>query len=69
MFTGVAPATWTMPALERGHPRGGPQHWHGGHLVCGERRHVKGLTTLAANKTAAVSWLPGNVVKLTGELS
>ena len=30
---------------------------------------LKGLTTLAANKTAAISWLPGNVVKLTGELS
>jgi hypothetical protein len=29
---------------------------------------LKGLATLAAGKTAAVSWLPGNVVKLTGEL-
>jgi hypothetical protein len=29
---------------------------------------LKGATTLAANRTAALSWLPGNIVKLTGEL-
>jgi hypothetical protein len=30
---------------------------------------LKGSRTLAPDKTAAVSWLPGSVVKLTGELS
>jgi hypothetical protein len=54
---------------ERGHPRRGPQHWHGGHLVCGKRRRIEVLAILAANQTAAISWLPGNVVTLTGKLS
>jgi hypothetical protein len=30
---------------------------------------AKGSTTLQPDKTAALSWLPGNVVKLTGELA
>ena len=69
MFTGAAPATWAIPALSAGthavvHNMGtAPISF----LASGVT--LKGLTTLAAEKTAAVSWLPGNVVKLTGELS
>jgi hypothetical protein len=29
---------------------------------------LKGSTILAVDRTAALSWLPGNIVKLTGEL-
>jgi hypothetical protein len=69
VFTGVAPATWTIPALSAGthavvHNMGtAPISFVASGVT------LKGLTTLPAEKTAAVSWLPGNVVKLTGELS
>jgi hypothetical protein len=69
VFTGVASATWTVPALSAGthavvHNMGtAPISFVASGVT------LKGLTTLAAEKTAAVSWLPGNVVKLTGELS
>jgi hypothetical protein len=69
VFTGAAPATWTIPALSAGthavvHNMGTAPISFVASAVT-----LKGLTTLAAEKTAAVSWLPGNVVKLTGELS
>jgi hypothetical protein len=69
VFTGAAPAMWTIPALSAGthavvHNMGtAPISFVASGVT------LKGLTTLAAEKTAAVSWLPGNVVKLTGELS
>jgi hypothetical protein len=69
VFTGAAPATSTIPALSAGthavvHNMGtAPISFVASGIT------LKGLTTLAAEKTAAVSWLPGNVVKLTGELS
>ena len=69
MFTGIAPATWTIPALSAGTHAVVHNIGTAGISFAGSGVTVKGLTTLAANKTAAISWLPGNVVKLTGELS
>jgi hypothetical protein len=69
VFTGASPVTWTIPALSAGthavvHNMGtAPISFIASGVA------LKGLTTLAAEKTAAVSWLPGNLVKLTGELS
>ena len=69
VFTGAAPSTWTIPALSAG--THAVVHNIGTAAISFAASGVtfKGLTTLAADKTAAVSWLPGNVVKLTGELS
>ncbi len=69
VFTGIAPATWTMPALSAGTHAVVHNIGTAAISFAGSGVTVKGLTTLAANKTAAISWLPGNVVKLTGELS
>ena len=67
--TDTGGASWTLPALIAGthiivHNLGTAAITFGASGVT-----LKGSTTLAADKTAAVSWLPGNVVKLTGELS
>jgi hypothetical protein len=69
IFTGNAAATWTIPALNAGTQT--VVHNIGTEAITFMASGVtlKGLTTLAADQTAAVSWLPGNVVKLTGELS
>ncbi len=69
IFTGAAPANWTIHALNAGTHV--VVHNVGTATITFVASGVtlKGLTTLAADKTAAVSWLPGNVVKLTGELS
>lgn len=69
VFTGSAAATWTIPALSAGthavvHNVGTAPVTFAANGVT-----LAGMTTLAAAKTAAVSWLPGGVVKLTGELS
>jgi trimeric autotransporter adhesin len=69
IFTGSSAATWTIQALNAGthvvvHNIGTAPITFAGSGVT-----LKGSTTLAADKTAAVSWLPNNVVKLTGELS
>jgi hypothetical protein len=69
VFTGGAPATWTLPALSAGTHAVVHNMGTAAISFAGSGVTVKGLTTLAVNKTAAVSWLPGNVVKLTGELS
>ncbi|HJQ87792.1 MAG TPA: hypothetical protein VJ820_10100 [Propionibacteriaceae bacterium] len=68
IFTGASPETWTIPVLNAGtqvvvHNLGTADlGFSPGGVV------LKGLTTLAPDKTAALSWLPANVVKLTGEL-
>jgi hypothetical protein len=67
--TDTGGASWTLPALIAGthiivHNLGTAAITFGASGVA-----LKGSTTLAADKTAAVSWLPGNVVKLTGELT
>ena len=69
IFAGASPETWTVPVLNAGtqvvvHNLGAPDVTFSPDGVV-----LKGLTTLAADKTAALSWLPGNVVKLTGELA
>jgi hypothetical protein len=69
VFTGTASATWTIPALSAGTHAVVHNVGTAAISFAGSGVTVKGLTTLAANKTAAISWLPGNVVKLTGELS
>ena len=69
VFTGAAPATWTIPTLSAG--THAVVHNIGTAAISFAASGVtlKGSTTLATDKTAAVSWLPGNMVKLTGELS
>jgi hypothetical protein len=69
IFTGAAQANWTIPALGAGTHAVVHNIGTAAITFVGSGVTLKGLTTLAADKTAAVSWLPGNVVKLTGELS
>lgn len=69
IFIGDQTATWTVPALPAGchvvvHNLG----WAVVEFAAGGVT-LKGSTILAPERTAALSWLPGNVVKLTGELS
>jgi hypothetical protein len=69
IFAGASAETWTVPVLDAGtqvvvHNLGGADVTFSPDGVV-----LKGLTTLAADKTAALSWLPGDVVKLTGELA
>ena len=67
--TGSGPSTWTLPKLLAGtqivvhNLRTGTITFQANEVT------LKGQTGLAADKTAAVIWLPGDVVKLTGELS
>ena len=69
VFTGAAPATWTLPALSAGTHAVVHNIGTAAISFAADGVSLKGLTTLAADKTAAASWLPGDVVKLTGELS
>ena len=69
IFDGSTPATWTLPVLNAG--THAVVHNVGTEDVTFAASGVtlKGLTTLPPDKTAALAWLPGNVVKLTGELA
>jgi hypothetical protein len=69
IFAGSTAQMWTIPALTAG--THAVVHNVGTAAVTFAASGVtlKGSTTLAADRTAAVSWLPGNVVKLTGELT
>ena len=69
IFTGAVAATWTIPALNAGSHAVVHNIGTAPITFVASGVTLKGLTTLAANKSAAISWLPGNVVKLTGELS
>jgi hypothetical protein len=69
IFTGAAPANWTIPALGAGTHAVVHNIGTAAITFVASGVTLKGLTTLSADKTAAVSWLPGSVVKLTGELS
>ena len=69
IFTGAVAAMWTIPALNAGSHAVVHNIGTAPITFAASGVTLKGLTTLAANKTAAISWLPGNVVKLTGELS
>jgi hypothetical protein len=69
VFTGAAPANWTIPALGAGAHAVVHNIGTAAITFVASGVTLKGLTTLAADKSAAVSWLPGSVVKLTGELS
>jgi hypothetical protein len=69
IFSGSMAATWTVPILPAGthavvHNMGTANLTFAANGVS-----LKGLTTLAVDRTAALSWLPGNIVKLTGELA
>jgi hypothetical protein len=69
IFAGASAETWTVPGLNAGtqvivHNLGTADVTFSPDGVV-----LKGLTTLAADKTASLSWLPGNMVKLTGELA
>ncbi len=68
IYTGASAVTWTVPALAAGthvvvHNLGGADLTFAASGVT-----LKGGTTLLVDKSAALTWLPGNVVKLTGEL-
>ena len=68
IFAGSTAATWTVPVLAAGthavvHNMGSADL-----TFAADGASLKGATTLAADRTAALSWLPGNIVKLTGEL-
>lgn len=69
IFTGSIAATWTAPALSDG--TSVVVHNVGTADISFTPSGVafKGLTTLQADKTASLSWLPGGIVKLTGELT
>jgi hypothetical protein len=69
IFTGGTARTWTIPALSAGTHAVVHNIGTAAITFVASGVSLKGLTTLAADKTASVSWLPGNVVKLTGELS
>ena len=69
VFTGATPATWTIHALGAGTHAVVHNMGTAAITFAASGVTLKGSTTLAADKTAAVSWLPGGVVKLTGELS
>jgi hypothetical protein len=69
VFTGASTATWTIPALSAGTQAVVHNIGTAAITFAASGVTLKGLSTLDADKTAAVSWLPGNVVKLTGELS
>jgi hypothetical protein len=69
IFSGSMAATWTVPILPAGthsvvHNMGTANLTFAANGVS-----LKGLTTLAVDRTAALSWLPGNIVKLAGELA
>jgi hypothetical protein len=68
IFTGAGPETWTVPVLSPGTQVVVHNVGTGSVTFASSGVVLKGLTTLAADKTAALSWLPENVVKLTGEL-
>jgi hypothetical protein len=69
VFTGAAPVTWTIPELDAGTHAVVHNIGTAAITFLADGVTLKGLTTLAADKTAAFSWLPGAVVKLTGELT
>jgi hypothetical protein len=68
VFTGASPATWTIHALGAGTHAVVHNIGTAAITFAASGVTLKGSTTLSADKTAAVSWLPGAVVKLTGEL-
>ena len=69
IFTGSSAAMWTIPALSAGTHALVHNIGTAAITFAASGVTLKGSTTLAADQTAAVSWLPGDVVKLTGELS
>jgi hypothetical protein len=69
IFTGAVGAIWTIPALNAGSHAVVHNIGTAPITFVASGVTLKGMTTLAANKSATISWLPGNVVKLTGELS
>lgn len=69
IFDGASPASWTVPALAAGthavvHNLGSSNITF---VASGVTIRSAGLA-LAPDRTCALSWTPGNVVKLTGEL-
>ena len=69
VFSGADPATWTIPALSAGTQAVVHNIGTAAVTFAASGVTLKGFSTLGVDKTAAVSWLPGDVVKLTGELS
>jgi trimeric autotransporter adhesin len=68
IFNGATTTSWTVPVLSPGTQVVVHNVGTGSVTFASSGVVLKGLTTLAADKTAALSWLPENVVKLTGEL-
>lgn len=68
IFTGSMAATWTVPALAAGTQAVVHNMGTADLTFAADGITLRGSTTLMADRTAALSWLPENVVKLTGEL-
>jgi hypothetical protein len=69
IFTGSSGEDWTLPALAAGTHAVVHNLGSANVTFVASGVTLKGATTLMPDKTAALSWLPGDVVKLTGELS
>jgi hypothetical protein len=68
IFTGSTAATWIIPVLAAGTHAVVHNIGSAAITFSADGVTLKGATTLPVDGTAALSWLPGNVVKLTGEL-
>jgi hypothetical protein len=68
IFTGSMAVTWTVPMLPAGTHAVVHNMGTADLTFAADGVSLKGSTTLAVDRTAALSWLPGNIVKLIGEL-
>jgi len=68
IFTGSTAATWMVPVLAPGTQAVVHNMGTADITFSADGVSLRGPTTLMANGTAALSWLPQNMVKLTGEL-
>ena len=69
IFTGSMATAWTVPALPAGTHAVVHNMGTADVTFLADGVSLKGSTTLAMDRTAALSWLPGNIVKVTRELA
>lgn len=69
IFVGTTAATWRVPVFPRGQQTTVHNMGTAPVTFVADGVTFKGLTHLAPDKTAALIWLPRNIVKLIGELS
>ncbi|MEM7505010.1 MAG: hypothetical protein AAF417_23510 [Pseudomonadota bacterium] len=68
VFSGSGPTTWTVPVLAAGTHAVVHNIGTGDITFSADGVSLRGGPVLRGDRTAALSWLPGNIVKLTGEL-